>query len=204
LDTKTKYRSVKKSEPYEHKEKGSKFIGLAAWVKTEQEIKEVLDNWHEAHPQATHICYAYRLGIEGEVYRANDDGEPNNSAGAPILGQLISADVTNTIVGVVRYYGGIKLGVGGLISAYKEAAKQVLSQSKIMVFKLNKYYELAITYLDMPHVMAVLKRNQIDILNNTMTNECLLEVKLSIDDERDIKELLSRFEGVKIKDLGIK
>lgn len=204
METKTKYRSVKKSEPYEFKDKGSKFIGLATWVKTEDEIKEALSTWHEIHPQATHICYAYRLGIEGELYRANDDGEPNNSAGAPILGQLIAADVTNTLVGVVRYYGGTKLGVGGLISAYKEAAKQVLNQSIIVEFELNNYFELAITYLDMPHVMAVLKRNQIDILSNNMTNECLLEVKLAIDDERDIKELLSRFEGVKIKDLGIR
>jgi uncharacterized YigZ family protein len=204
LEIKTKYRSVKNSEPFEFKDKGSKFIGLAKWVKTEDEVKEVLNNWHNEHPQATHICYAYRLGVDGEVYRANDDGEPNNSAGAPILGQLISADVTNTLVGVVRYYGGTKLGVGGLISAYKEAAKEVLASSSIIEFQLSQYFEIEISYLDMPHVMAVLKRNQMEILNNTMTDNCILEIKLELEDTRNIYELLSRYESVKIKDLGIK
>jgi uncharacterized YigZ family protein len=204
LESKNTYRSVKSSVATELKEKGSKFIGLAAWVKTEKEVKNQLVKWQEEYPQATHICYAYRLGLEGEDFRANDDGEPNNSAGAPILGQLISADLTNTLVGVVRYYGGTKLGVGGLMTAYKESAKQVISESEVVEFELNKYYKLAITYMDMPHVMTLLKRNRIEIIQNDMSDKCLLEIKLEIGDQQNINELLSRYEGIEIIDLGIK
>jgi uncharacterized YigZ family protein len=204
LIEKNNYRSIFSSQAIEIKEKGSKFIGLSASVKTEDEVKECLSKWHNDHPQATHICYAYRLGMDGEKYRANDDGEPNNSAGTPILGQLVSADLTNTLVGVVRYYGGTKLGVGGLISAYKEAAKQVISESKVKVFYLNTYYSLEISYNDMPHVMAILKRNRIEITSNEMTDKCLLEIKMEIDDQQNIIELLSMYEEVEIKELGIK
>jgi len=204
LNSKNKYRSILSAEPAEFKEKGSKFIGLATWVKSEEEIKDKLAEWRREHPQATHICYAYRLGIDGEMYRANDDGEPNNSAGAPILGQLIAVDLTNTLIGVVRYYGGTKLGVGGLISAYKEAAKLVITSAQIVEFQLHRNYKLAITYLDMPHVLSLLKRNRIEIVKNEMTDNCILEIELEIDDEHDINELLSRFEEVEITDLGIK
>lgn len=204
MNSKNKYRSILSAEPAEFKEKGSKFIGLATWVKSEEEIKDKLAEWRREHPQATHICYAYRLGIDGEMYRANDDGEPNNSAGAPILGQLIAVDLTNTLIGVVRYYGGTKLGVGGLISAYKEAAKLVITSAQIVEFQLHRNYKLAITYLDMPHVLSLLKRNRIEIVKNEMTDNCILEIELEIDDEHDINELLSRFEEVEITDLGIK
>jgi len=204
LNSKNKYRSILRAEPAEFREKGSKFVGLATWVKSEDQIKDKLAVWRKEYPQASHICYAYRLGVAGEIYRANDDGEPNNSAGAPILGQLIAVDLTNTLIGVVRYYGGTKLGVGGLVSAYKEAAKRVISSAQIVEFQLHRYYKLAITYLDMPHVLSLLKRKRIEIIKNDMTYNCILEIELEIDDEQDITELLSRFAEVEITDLGIK
>ena len=193
------YKSVGEINTVEIKEKGSKFIGYVANCKTEDEIKNQLNSWREEHPQATHLCYAYRLGIAGENYRANDDGEPSNSAGTPILGQIISADLTNVLVGVVRYYGGTKLGVGGLVAAYKETAKQVLASAIIVEYQLKNYYELLMTYEDMPFVLAILKRHRIEIVTNEMTHNCRLIVQLELDGKEDLFELLSRYNKVEIK-----
>lgn len=193
------YKSIGTSFPVETKEKGSKFIGCAACVRTEEEVKDKLEEWHLEHPSATHICYAYRIGLEGELYRANDDGEPNNSAGAPILGQILSADVTNVLVGVVRYYGGTKLGVGGLVQAYKGAAKEVLDASEIIEYQLNDYYHLQCNYLDMPHVMNVLKRNRFEIEETTMDKDCTLILKCDPNEPNELEELLAMYDSVEIK-----
>lgn len=201
--TKNSYRSVAKSNSFLLKEKNSKFIGITEFVKSENEVKDTLSRWREEHNRASHLCYAYRLGIHGEIYRSNDDGEPTNSAGTPILGQIIAADLTNTLVGVVRYYGGIKLGVGGLISAYKECARTVLLAAEVSDFKLHRHYELALTYIDIPQIMFLLKRNRIPIIRNEMTNKCVLEIKLEIEDSRDIYILLSKYKDLTIIDLGI-
>ena len=114
------------------KEKGSKFIGFVFPVANEKEIKAALAKVKDEHPKATHHCYAFRLGINGENYRANDDGEPNNSAGMPIYGQIQSFEVTNVLDVVVRYFGGVKLGVGGLITAYKTTAQMALENAEII------------------------------------------------------------------------
>ena len=120
------------SEEVLYKEKNSKFFGYAFPVTTEEEVKEILEKLRKDHFSARHWCYAYQIGIEKIQYRANDDGEPNNSAGMPIYGQILSFDVTNVLIVVVRYYGGIKLGVGGLITAYKTVAQMTLEQSEII------------------------------------------------------------------------
>ncbi|MFA7272831.1 MAG: YigZ family protein [Crocinitomicaceae bacterium] len=193
------YKSIGEINSFEIKEKGSKFIGFAANCKTEEEIKIQLGIWREQHPQATHLCYAFRLGINGENYRANDDGEPSNSAGTPILGQIISADLTNVLVGVVRYYGGTKLGVGGLVSAYKETAKEVLASAKIVEYHLKNYYEVVMTYEDMPFVLAILKRHRFEIISNEMTHNCRLIVQMDLDAKDDLFELLSRYQKIEIK-----
>lgn len=196
--TKQSYISIGESFPCEIKEKGSKFIGVAACVVNEEHVKSVLARWREEHPQATHICYAYRLGILGEIHRANDDGEPNNSAGAPILGQILSADVTNVLVGVVRYYGGTKLGVGGLIQAYKEAAKVVLEDAEKVVYFLSDYYQLNCSYADMPHVMNVLKRNRLEIVDTQMEMDCTIIVKVRTGKSVQLDDLLSKYTSVEI------
>lgn len=200
---KSSYKTIGKAEPQEIKEKGSKFLGLAACVKTKEEVKAVLNEWHEWHPQATHICYAYRLGVDGGIYRFNDDGEPSNSAGAPIYGQLLSSDLTNTLVGVVRYYGGTKLGVGGLKTAYKAAAAEVLLHAQIEEHVLKSHYELEMNYNDMPHVMNILKRNRIEIHSTEMTTICRLEIELDLQVDINFEQLLYEYDQVNIKNKGI-
>ena len=126
MSLKSTYFTVKRRSEGTYKEKGSKFIGIAVPCWNEDEAKNYLSEWRKEHHQARHLCYAYRFGLSGDIYRANDDGEPNNSAGAPILGQIQSFELSNVLIGVVRYYGGTKLGVGGLINAYRTAAKEAI------------------------------------------------------------------------------
>ncbi len=197
--TKQSYISILNAQSVEIKEKGSKFIGLAACCRDEEEVKLQLEIWHLEHPQATHICYAYRLGIEGDKWRANDDGEPNNSAGAPILGQIQSADLTNVLVGVVRYYGGTKLGVGGLVQTYKEAAKKVLEEAEKKEYILYDYYQLSMNYTDMPHVMSILKRNRVEIEHSEMQELCKVVFRWNPMESFKIKEMLAMYDSVEIE-----
>src|SRR5690606_13293262 len=119
------------------KEKGSKFIGFAYPINNEEELKNILEKIRAEHPKATHHCYAYRMGLSGENYRANDDGEPSGSAGLPIYNQLLANEITNVIVIVVRYYGGTKLGVSGLVKMYKESAKMTLEEANTIIKELE-------------------------------------------------------------------
>ena len=137
------------SEEVLFKEKNSKFFGYAFPVTSEEEVKKILEHLRKEHFSARHWCYAYQIGTEKIQYRANDDGEPNNSAGMPIYGQIQSFEVTNILVVVVRYFGGIKLGVGGLISAYKNTAQMALENSEIVERTIDKHFI---------HVAAQLKR----------------------------------------------
>lgn len=132
------YNTIDASSEVLHKDRGSKFIGIAFPVNSIDQTKDELDLLKEKYPDATHICYAYVLGLSGEDYRANDDGEPNNSAGQPILREIKSAGITNVLIAVIRYYGGKKLGVSGLIDAYGTAAKMAIEQSKIIEQVIQK------------------------------------------------------------------
>ena len=135
---KYEYQTIEK--PIENvlvKEKGSKFIGFAYPILSENDYKEKLNKIKELHPKATHHCYAFRLGLNGENYRINDDGEPSGSAGLPIYNQLLAHDVTNILLIIVRYFGGTKLGVGGLVKTYKESAKSTLEEAKIITKELE-------------------------------------------------------------------
>ena len=139
------------------KDRGSKFYGYAFPVKTEVEIKEHIENLKKSHFNARHWCYAWQLGKEYNQYRANDDGEPSNSAGMPIYGQLQSFNLTNTLIVVVRYFGGTKLGVGGLIQAYKTAAQWALEESKIIEKTIDVHFKLLFDYPEMNIVIRILK-----------------------------------------------
>lgn len=132
------YKTIDATTEVLHKDRGSKFIGIAYPLDSIDDVKFQLDQLKETYPDATHICYAYVLGIKGEDYRANDDGEPNNSAGQPILREIRSAELTNVLVAVIRYYGGKKLGVSGLIDAYGTAARLALEQTKTVVKVVQK------------------------------------------------------------------
>ena len=150
------------------KDRGSKFYGYAFPVTNEEEIKENIEFLKKQHYNARHWCYAWQLGMKYEKYRANDDGEPTNSAGTPIYGQLQAFEVTNILVVVVRYFGGAKLGVGGLIQAYKTAAKLALENTEIIQKTINEEFILQFNYSEMNKVMRIVKEEQISIINQKL------------------------------------
>jgi uncharacterized YigZ family protein len=167
----------KPSEEIIFKEKNSKFMGFAFPVNTEEEIKKQLEWVKKQHPNAGHYCYAYQLGTRNKTYRVNDDGEPNNSAGLPIYGQILSFGLTNILIVVVRYFGGIKLGVGGLIAAYKTTAQKTLETLDIIEKTIDIHFEIQFDYLQMNKVMRLIKENQWDIVNQKMELNCCIEIK---------------------------
>ncbi|WP_245780673.1 IMPACT family protein [Lutibacter maritimus] len=160
------------------KEKGSKFIGYAFPVISEDEVKMHLEELKKKHHSARHWCYAWQIGVEDIQYRANDDGEPNNSAGQPIYGQILSKEITNVLVVVVRYFGGTKLGVGGLISAYKTTAKLILDAAKIIEKTIDVNFQLNFEYVDMNKVMRIIKEHNIEILHQRMELNCELVISI--------------------------
>jgi uncharacterized YigZ family protein len=161
-----------------YKEKGSKFHGYLFNAHNTESFKKELDAIKEAHPSARHFCYAYRFGAKKEIYRANDDGEPSNSAGAPILGQIQAYDLTNVAIVVVRYFGGTKLGVGGLIQAFKETAKQAIEANTIIEKEDDVFFQLDFGYDVMPFIMDKLKKGNWNITEQTFENSAV--IKLSI------------------------
>lgn len=200
--TEDTYRTISKSAVGElFKDKGSKFIGYAFPVEDEDQIKTLLEEVKKEHHSARHWCYAYQLGTETITYRANDDGEPNNSAGMPIYGQIQSFELTNVLVIVVRYYGGVKLGVGGLINAYKTGAQFALEASDIIEKTINKYFIIKFEYKNMSKVMRILKENQIEISKQTLKLNCLLEISVRKGNASKIFELFNQFYGVEIDEL---
>lgn len=160
------------SEETLYKEKNSKFFGLAFPITSEEDVKPILEDLRKRHHSARHWCYAFQLGTDTVYYRANDDGEPNNSAGMPIYGQIQSFGVTNVLVVVVRYFGGVKLGVGGLISAYKISAQMALEASDIVERTVDIHYTLKFGYQNMNKVMRVIKEKNLDIISQKMEMDC--------------------------------
>ena len=154
------------------KDRGSKFYGYAFPVTNEEEIKEKIELLKKQHYNARHWCYAWQLGENYDHYRANDDGEPSNSAGMPIYGQLQSFNVTNILVVVVRYFGGTKLGVGGLIKAYKNGAKLALENSIIIHKTIDEVFLIKFEYPEMNAIMRIIKDENISIINQKMELDC--------------------------------
>lgn len=175
------------------KEKNSKFFGYAFPVTSEEEIKEILERLRKEHFSARHWCYAYQIGTEKIQYRANDDGEPNNSAGMPIYGQIQSFEVTNTLVVVVRYFGGVKLGVGGLISAYKTAAQMTLENATIVEKTINKHFIISFGYTNMNKVMRIIKEKNLQIVSQKMEMDCEIEISIR---KKNVQNLLDTFESL--------
>lgn len=181
------------SEEVLYKEKNSKFFGYAFPVSTEEEIKEILERLRKEHFSARHWCYAYQIGTEKIQYRANDDGEPNNSAGMPIYGQIQSFEVTNVLVVVVRYFGGVKLGVGGLISAYKIAAQMALENSEIVERTIDKHFIISFGYANMNKVMRIIKEKNLQIVSQKMEMDCEIEISIR---KKNVQNLLDTFENL--------
>lgn len=159
-----------------YKEKGSKFFGYSYPINSEDEVKPIIDELKKEHNQARHWCFAYRLSPDGSHYRANDDGEPSNSAGAPILGQLQSYEITNCLVVVVRYFGGTKLGVGGLITAYKTAAQLALEEANIIEAFVNQHFLFTFNYDQTSDVNRFINEQNATIIDQTFEMKCTMKV----------------------------
>ena len=169
LEIKDTYTTIAKAtEEILFKEKSSKFFGYAFPIQSEEEVKPIIEQLRKLHPHAVHYCYAYQIGTEKISYRANDDGEPSNTAGAPIYGQIQSFGLTNVLLVVVRIFGGIKLGVGGLISAYKTTAQLVLEEAEIIEKTIDISFLISFDYKNMNKVMRVIKEKKLDIVTQTM------------------------------------
>jgi uncharacterized YigZ family protein len=200
-DFKDTYKTL--SEPSEEvlfKEKNSKFFGYAHPISNEDEVKEIIETLKKQHHTARHWCYAYQLGTTTTSYRANDDGEPNNSAGMPIYGQIQSFEVTNVLVVVVRYFGGIKLGVGGLISAYKTAAQMALEASEIIEKTIDIHFIISFDYKNMNKVMRIIKEKNLEIIAQKMEMSCEIEIATRKKNAEHIFDIFNSVYEILIKE----
>jgi uncharacterized YigZ family protein len=172
------YQTISAKSEGIYKEKGSKFIALAYPVTTEESVKEILASLRKEYYDARHHCYSYIIGFKGEHWRANDDGEPSGTAGRPIYGQLQSFNLTNVLIVVIRYFGGTKLGVSGLINAYRTAAADALQQSKIVVKTVNDIYRISFGYLAMNDIMKLVKEENLNIMEQNFDTSCFVTVSI--------------------------
>lgn len=199
LEAKDTYKTILQPSPEVlFKDRNSKFFGYAFPVTTEAEVKEQLEKLKKQHYQARHWCYAYVLGKEYEQYRANDDGEPSNSAGAPIYGQLQSYDVTNVLVVVVRYFGGTKLGVGGLINAYRTAAQAALDASKIVQKTIDIPFSIKFDYPLLNKVMRLTNDHEISIIEQKMELSCVFHLAIRRREATKVVSLFNEVYGIEL------
>ena len=185
------YRSIAARSEGLFKDNGSRFIALAYPVETEEEVREIVAALKKEYHDARHHCYAYRLGYKGDKFRANDDGEPSGSAGRPILGQIDSLGLSDVLVVVVRYFGGIKLGIPGLIRAYKTSTADALGQAEIVEKVAGKRFRLTFDYLSMNGVMKVLKDLGLTPVGQDFGLQCSLEVRVRLALEEDFRNRLT-------------
>jgi uncharacterized YigZ family protein len=180
------------------RDKGSKFIAYAYPFKDENRLKEIIGELKSLHPKARHHCWAYRLSPDRSVFRVNDDGEPSGTAGRPILNALLSKDVTNILVVVVRYFGGTLLGVPGLINAYKTATQEALTNAIIVEKTVNDVYQIDFEYLAMNDVMRVIKDENITVLDQQFDNACIMIVEMRKMHVNAFVQKMEKVEGARI------
>lgn len=193
------YFTIKAPSEGLFKDRGSKFLGLAFPVSSEEEIKKHLTELRKLHPGANHHCYAFRLGADKQAYRANDDGEPSNTAGKPILGQIQSKDLTNILIVVVRYFGGTLLGVSGLINAYKLAALDAINNATITEKTVNDFYAIQFDYVHMNEVMKIIKEQELKIESQNSELTCSLTFSVRKSNSTAIYDRMRKIEGLEIK-----
>ena len=185
------YKSISAPSRGIYKELGSKFLAFAWPVETEEEIKSILSEIRKEYFDARHHCYAWRLGLTGEPYRMNDDGEPSSTAGRPIHGQLLSQELSDILVVVVRWFGGVKLGVPGLIRAYKTATQDALANATIIEKVAGETFIVQFGYLQMNDVMKVLKEMGIAPLRQEFDLDCRLEVRVRLNQIEEFRKQLA-------------
>jgi uncharacterized YigZ family protein len=192
------YRTIVNRSEGLYKEKGSKFISIALPVKEESEVKSALEQLRKEYYDARHHCYAYVLGFDKSSWRANDDGEPSGTAGRPIHGQIQSHDLTNILIVVIRYFGGIKLGVSGLINAYKTAAADALGRAEIVERTVNEIYELRFDYEAMNDIMKIVKDDGLQLLSTQFDMECNLSFRIRKSEADRVNEKFRKTYGSKV------
>ena len=187
-----------------YKDRGSKFIGYVYSITTEAAVKIHLETLKKKHYSARHWCYAWRLGVTAANvrYRVNDDGEPSNTAGQPIYGQILSKNLTNVLVVVVRYFGGTKLGVGGLITAYKTTAKLTLEEATIVEKTIDIHFQVNFEYKDLNKVMRIVKENNLTIISQKMELNCEYIFSVRKKEAIRIKTIFENLRCLKIKELS--
>ena len=189
------YKTIDKENEFVYKDKGSRFIAKIIPIQTEQEFKTILSEIKKNYHDASHHCYAYRIGYKGEQNRSSDDQEPSGTAGKPIMNQLLSAEITNVLLVVIRYFGGTKLGVNGLISAYKTAAKNGIESSIIIEKKIMIQYQIKFEYIEMNTVMRILKQTDAEIIHQESDQLCRIEFVIWNKNQKTAEEQFSRLEN---------
>ena len=194
------YKTISKaSEEVLFKEKKSKFYGYSFPIQSEEEVKPLIEALKRKHHTANHVCYAWQLGAKTISYRANDDGEPNNSAGMPIYGQIQSFELTNVLVAVVRIFGGVKLGVGGLISSYRAGAQLAIENANIVEKIITKQFQLSFSYVDMDKVMRIIKQKQLEIISQKLEMDCQLLLSVRKSESEAIFSIFKSMHTIQIK-----
>lgn len=193
------YKTIEKPGEGIYKDRGSKFIGIVTPMQSVDEAKELLDSIRKKYHDARHHCYAYRVGVNDEQYRINDDGEPSGSAGKPIYGQILSHEITNVLIVVVRYFGGTKLGVRGLINAYKGASADAIANTKIVQKYIHDFYRLTFEYPLMSEVMRLLNDERIQQVENLYEANCKIKVGIRKKFSEEIFAKLSGLHGLEVE-----
>jgi len=182
-----------------YKEKGSKFLSFAIPVHNAEDVKELVKNYRKEYYDARHVCYAYMIGSERKEWRANDDGEPSGTAGRPIIGQINSRELTNILVIVVRYFGGILLGTGGLVTAYKEATADALELSEIIEKTVDCQFTIHFDYILMNDVMHAVKEYNAMILSQSYDTDCFMALSIRMQDADTLIGKLHKISGLKVQ-----
>lgn len=193
------YKTINRVSEGFFRDKGSKFIGYAYPIKSEAEVKTIVTRLKAEHAKARHFCWALRLSPDRSVFKLNDDGEPSGTAGRPILNTLLSSDITNVLVVVVRYFGGTLLGVPGLINAYKSATIATIEANEIVTKTVNDVYEIGFDYLEMNQVMRIVKEENLTILHQTFENNCTLKFEVRKAQLNTVLGKLEKIEKLTVK-----
>lgn len=193
------YKTISAASEGIFRDRGSKFIGYAYPILTEEAVKDILAGLRAEHAKARHFCWAYRLSPDRSIFRIQDDGEPSGTAGRPILNSMFSADITNVLIVVVRYFGGTLLGVPGLINAYKTAAVEAIQAADVIEKTVNDIYDIQFDYLLMNDVMRLIKEERLNILSQEFDNSCSIKIEIRKSSLNTILGKIEKIEGVKLK-----
>ena len=196
------YKTISVASEGVFKDKGSKFIAYAYPISSDDEVKNILQNLRSEHPKARHFCWALRISPDRTVFRIQDDGEPSGTAGRPILNTLLSADITNILIVVVRYFGGTLLGVPGLINAYKTAAAESIKEANVIEKTVNDIYEITFDYLAMNDVMRLMKDEQLNIIDQNFDTSCVIKFEVRKASLNIVLGKLDKIDNLKTKYLS--